>query len=168
MSVMSKWWIVAVALAVGLAPVSEAHAQSRPSPVRAGPVDQAGREGAAKVSVDLMVIYAHKQDNKVDPALRDVMPQLRSLPYTGYKLIGSQGSQLGVGQESLVPIPGGKKIKVNLIDRNDTQAKVRIRMLNGDRVSLDTTVSIHRDKAFIIAGPAYEQGKLILPVSVEY
>ena len=35
-------------------------------------------------------------------------------------------------------------------------------------VLMDTTVSIHRNRAFMIAGPSYEDGKLILPLTVRY
>jgi hypothetical protein len=33
---------------------------------------------------------------------------------------------------------------------------------------LDTTVSIHRNKSFMVAGPKHEDGVLVLPLTARY
>lgn len=115
-----------------------------------------------------MVIYAHNEDRKVDPALRDVMQQLRNFRFTGYELVEQHPSQLSPGQSTSFALPGGRRIRLELLSRDESQAKVRIRMFRSDEKILDTTVSIHRNRSFMIGGPSYRKGKLILPVTVRY
>lgn len=173
--VMTRLVGALLAVAVLVAPVSQGWAQSRPVPTRspqAAPLQQSApsREApvSGKVSVEMMVIYAHNEDNRVDPALRGVMQQLKNFRFSGYKLLENHPTQLAVGQETSFALPGGRKIKMELLDRDDQQARIRIRMFSGSDKVLDTTVSIHRNRSFMIGGPSYEAGKLILPVSVRY
>lgn len=144
-----------------------AQARTRPAPPTTHQVPQ--RPAATgKVRVEMTVIYAHNEDNRVDPELRDVMRQLKNFRFTGYRMLERHPTSLSVGQSTSFSVPGGRRIRMDLLDRTDSQARVRIRMLNGNEKVLDTTVSIHRDRSFMIGGPSYEKGKLILPVTVNY
>ena len=142
-------------------PQDLAHAQGRPP---AEPVS----EQVGKVDVDLMVVYAHNEDNRVDAELTPVMQNLRFLRFSGFTLQDRFSDALGVNQEATWSIVGGRKMKVKLLSRDDKQAKVRVRMFKGEEKVLDTTVSIHRDKSFMLGGPKHEEGALVFALSVAY
>ena len=144
------------------APVVPALAQSRPA---APPAEAAPASG--KVDVEVMVIHANN-DAYVDPKLDPVMQNLRHTRYTGFKLLSTENAKLSPGGDTTISLVGGRRLKIQLVSRDQQQAKVRIRMFKeGDKV-LDTTVSIPRGRYFMIAGPKYKDGALILPVGVDY
>ena len=163
-------WMAALArrlapilLAVSLLAVfQDAHAQQRPNPP-AAPQSHSG-----KVDVQLMVVYAHNEDNKTDADLKPVMQNLRFLRFSGYRLQDKFGSPLAINQESTYNIVGGRKLKLKLLSRDEKQAKVRVRMYKSDEKVLDTTVSIHRHKSFMLGGPKHDKGVLVFAVTVEY
>lgn len=160
--------LLVLVVSTGGATDAFAQARTRPGgPAVTHPVPERPAT-TGKVRLEMTVIYAHNEDNQVDPALRDVMRQLKNFRFTGYRMLENHPTSLAVGQSTSFAVPGGRKISMDLVDRNDTQAKVRIRMFNGSEKVLDTTVSIHRDRSFMIGGPSYEKGKLILPVTVNY
>ncbi|MBT3222378.1 MAG: hypothetical protein HN348_25170 [Proteobacteria bacterium] len=160
-------WLAIAFLVVSLS--TEVFAQSPPPPDPSHPSAQAPRRPAAgKVGVELMVVHAHNDNNRVDPQLNSIMQNLRFIKYQGFSLLDRFPSQLGIQQEAAFSVAGGRKLKVQLLERDDRQAKVRVRMFSGDDKILDTTVSIHRNRSFMLAGPKYENGVLILSVNVEY
>lgn len=122
---------------------------------------------AGKVEVKVRVIHA-TNSGKVDPQLQDVMKQLRFLKYTGFRLLNTNTAQIAVGSDTTFQVVGGRRLKVQVLEKTPEHARLRIRMLKGSERVLDTTVKIHRDRSFIIGGPNYQGGKLVLPVEVRY
>jgi hypothetical protein len=159
-------FVMLVFLAVILC-VGEAKADPHPTAPSSVVEQQNAKESVGKVGIEVMVIHANNS-GRVDPNLRAVMQNLRFTKFSGFSLLSKVPSQLGVGQESSISIVGGRKLKVNLLERDDKQAKVRVRLFSGERKVLDTTVSIHRNRSFMLMGPKHEDGVLILALSVRY
>lgn len=160
--------LIAVLMMIGM--VGEAAAQTRPPPRPGANVvaqQQGPKVAVGKVSTEVMVIHANNS-GRVDPELRAVMQNLRFMKFSGFSLLNKVPTQLGVSQESSISITGGRKLKVTLIQRDDKQAKVRVRLFNGEAKVLDTTVSIHRNRSFMLMGPKHNDGVLILALSVRY
>ena len=156
-------WMTVFGLATALAaPVAPAMAQSRTAPSAAQKAPAAG-----KVDLEVMVVHA-TNDKYVDPKLNPVMQNLRHTKYTGFKLLSTENARLATGGDTSISLVGNRRLKVQLVSRTAQQAKVRIRMFKEGNKVLDTTVSIPRGRYFMIAGPKYKDGALILPVGVDY
>jgi hypothetical protein len=161
-------WFVAIVLCGSLTSHG-AIAQGRPAPSRPAPSAPAAPM-ASKVSVEIMVVHASNKYDRTDAALAPVMKHLRFLQaqYSGFKLLSKESRPVAVGGEHTFSVVGGRRVKVNVVERNPSQVKVRIRMFNESGAMLDTTVSIHRNKSFMVGGPKYDDGVLILPLTARY
>lgn len=159
--------LLLVGLAVGLVGWGDASAQVRPPP---GPSSLVAPSAAlpARVSIDTMVVHATNAHGNVDSRLRSILPHLQHLSYKGYSVLDTRSDELSPGGETSFTVAGDRRVTVELIERDATQARIRVGMYSGSRRLLDTTVSIHRNKSFIVAGPAYEDGVLILPMTARY
>jgi hypothetical protein len=116
-----------------------------------------------------MCVRASNANDRVDAELKPILQQLKFTRYTGFHLIDTQRRSLESGQETTFNIEGERKIRIELLSHDETAAKLRIRMFNAQgRQQLDTTVSIHRNRSFMVAGPKVGEDVLILPVSVRY
>jgi hypothetical protein len=115
-----------------------------------------------------MVVHATNAHSKVDPALTPMLKHLQFLSYTGFSLMKQESASLGISEEAEFAVVGDRKVTVQLIDRTEKEAKIRVRMFNREGKLLDTTVSIYRNRSFIVAGPKHEDGVLILPVTARY
>lgn len=133
------------------------HSQSDPRP----------DEASGKVRVEVMVVHA-THSGQVDPRLRNLQRQLDHTRYTGFEVLSTSTDALSPGQTAVVTVAGGRKVKVRLIERNSQQARVRIELYKGNEKKLDTTVSIPRNRTFLVAGPKFEEGVLIFPITVTY
>lgn len=156
------WVLWSVCLLVGLTSFSYAWA---------GPTAGSGGERSAparsRVSVEVMVVHA-SDSGKVHPDLKPLMQQLRFTRYTGFDLLNKLPAQLVVGNSETFTLVGGRKLKVDLISKTDKNAKLRVRLFSDREKVLDTTVSVHRNRSFIIGGPKYKGGALVLPLTVKY
>ena len=63
---------------------------------------------------------------------------------------------------------GDRKVKVTLLDKEDQDVRVRVEITGQSGKLLDTTVKINRGGTFIVAGPKYQDGMLILPLRASY
>ncbi len=165
-------WVGALAVLGTLATISsDAMAQSRAtrptSEAQAKPSRGKQAPVVGKVDVEVMIVHA-TNSGRVDPKLEALKRQLNFTKYSGFELISAHPAALAAGQESSVNIVGGRKLKVTMLERNADSAKVRIRLSKSSDVLLDTTVRIHRNRVFTVAGPKHDGGVLIFPVSVSY
>ncbi len=155
---------VMMAFAMGAALPDTAFAQER----RAAPGAPAKAPVPNRIAVEVMVVHATQNAKAVDPKLKDVMRQLRFTNFKGFELLQEHDATLTDGGDTSVSVEGGRKLRVRLLSHNGSQAKVQIRMMKDGNKILDTTVSIRRGMTFLIGGPNYRGGKLILPITVNY
>jgi hypothetical protein len=160
---------IALLTAAALAWSAPAVAQSRPSgggtPARA-PASAPAR--AARVSITMLVVHATDSERGVDPRLESLASSFRYFKYAGYRLLSTQQADVSEGGDANFTLEGGRKVQVTLISKDDARARVRVQITNAEGKLLDTTVSINRDGTFIVAGPKYKDGILMLPLRASY
>jgi len=159
----SRRWlaIASLCLAWSLCVATPALAQSRPG------APQQSAPASGKVNVEVMVIEA-SMEKYVDPKLKNVMQNLRFTKYTGFKLLSTENARLAPGSDTTINLVGGRRMRVTVLSKDAKQAKLRIQMMKDGKKITDTTVSIPRDRYFMISGPKIKDGVLILPVGVSY
>lgn len=122
----------------------------------------------SRVSLSVLVVHATDSESGVDPRLSALASSFRYFKYKGYRLLSQQSSDLGVGAAGTYNVEGGRKVKVTLLSMDETRCKLRVEMSNEEGKVLDTTVNINRDGTFIISGPKYKDGILMLPLRASY
>ena len=139
------------------------------APVRGnGAANAPKAEATDRVTIEVQVVHASDSFDTIDPALTSLASSLRYLKFKGYKLLSAPSAALKAGQESSFPLEGNRTITVKLVDRDDARARVRVTIARGDEKLLDSTVSINRDGTFIVAGPKFKDGILVLPLRARF
>lgn len=144
------------------------HAEPAAAQARPAAGQQQARPAAGRVGVQISVVHATDAESGIDPRLQALASSFRYFKYKGYRLLSSQDADVSVGEDHSFPIEGGRRLKVTLISKDDTRARVRVEMSGSDGKLLDTTVSINRGGTFIVAGPKFKDGILMLPVRADY
>ncbi len=165
--------LLATTLALSMTASSPALAQSRPtrSPPAAQGVGKADSEvKAGKLKVEVRVVYATTDHSRVDARLGELTRYLSNLKYTGYELIETESAQLAVDGSTSFALAGGRKVKVSVLSKDERRSKLRVQILEskGGSKLLDTTLTINRNGTFIVAGPKYKHGILVLPLTITY
>lgn len=140
------------------------------APAWAGPRAGGGdhRPSAGRVQISVDVVHATDAESGVDPRLASFASQFRVFKYRGYRLLSTQSADVAPGGDHTFAIEGGRSLSVTLVSKDDTHARVRVEVSGKKGKLIDTTVKINRDGSFIVAGPNYKDGILILPLQVSY
>ncbi len=163
-------FVLCAAMSLGMAPLADAWAQGPPTAERpAPPAERPAPPVGQKVDIEVKVVYATNSNDKMDPRLAPMANQLKILSFRGFELIGTQTTSLSVGQEHTFTIEGGRRLTVELVSKDDKKATLRVKSFTSQSAQrIDTTVGVPRNRYFMLAGPAYRDGVLVLPVSAKY
>ena len=126
------------------------------------------RPSSAKANITVTVVHATDSETGVDPRLEALASQFRIFRYKGYRVLSTQSADLAAGGDHTFAIEGDRKMTVTLVEKNETSARLRVEIEGKKGKLIDTTVKINRDGTFIVAGPAYKDGILVLPLRASY
>ncbi|MBN1334449.1 MAG: hypothetical protein JXB39_00655 [Deltaproteobacteria bacterium] len=154
-------WLLGMLVLLAAASLpGDALAQAR----RGSPAAQA----PGKVKVTLLEVAATDSHSGVDPRLAPFSRHLTFLRYKGYDLLDTHRFELSSGGQEDLAITGGRRVQVGLLNRTAQHAQFRIQITSQRGKLLDTTLSVNRNGTFIVAGPKYQDGILILPLQARY
>ena len=129
-----------------------------------------GMLGAAEkqpqsVQVSIGTILASNQNDEFDAKLKGLETQLKVLKYRSYRLLNNENQTVPWQGERVFAIPGGRSLTVTPQIFQDNRISLKVRLTQGQKPLLDTTVKIPNKGNFILGGPPHEGGALVLSIS---
>ncbi|MBI2089506.1 MAG: hypothetical protein HYT78_12320 [Deltaproteobacteria bacterium] len=130
----------------------------------------AARLGAAErapqgVQVRIGTILASNESEDFDPKLSRMKNQLEVIKYSSYRLIKEESQRVGWRSNAVFEIPGGRSLVVVPQEYRNQRLALKVRLIEGEKPLLDTTVRLRNRGYFLLGGPAHEGGVLILSIS---
>jgi len=123
---------------------------------------------AAKVDLQLLVVHATDSHERVDPKLKALTRYLSHLRFTGYELLETHRVHIGAHGEDSFTIAGDRKVYIEVLSKDERRVRLRVQIKGKGGKLLDTTLSVNRNGTFIVAGPRYKGGILVLPLTARY
>ena len=110
-------------------------------------------------------ILASNQNDEFDARLKGLEKQLRVLKYRSYRLLTDKSENIPRNGNKVFEIPGGRSLMVTPQEFQDNRIALQVRLTDGKKPMLDTTVRIANKGNFILGGPPHEGGVLVLSIS---
>ena len=153
-------------LHLALAAVLFSASAAVPDLAAAGPQAE---QSKGRVDLRVHVIHATDAHTQIDPRLEKLQRYLRHLRYTGYDLLETKKVPLSARGSQSFSIAGDRKVTVELLSKDAKKARLRVKIIGrkGQKL-LDTTLSVPRNGTFIVAGPKFKGGILVLPLTARY
>jgi len=126
----------------------------------------AAERGQTGVQLKIDTILASNQNDDFDPRLSGMKNQLAELKYRSYRLLKEETQKVPWQANATFDIPRGRVLGVVPQEYRNDRVSLKVRLLEGDKPLLDTTLTIRNRRNFLLAGPAHEGGVLILSISV--
>lgn len=125
----------------------------------------AAEQGQQPVQLKIGTIMATNQADCLDSQIAKMKQQLEVIKYRCYRLIREE-SQKGSWQGNTVfDIPGGRSLVIQPYEFRNNRISLKVRLLEGEKPIVDTTVRFPNRGNFLLGGPAHEGGVLILSIS---
>ncbi|HEX6768808.1 MAG TPA: hypothetical protein VF208_05600 [Candidatus Binatia bacterium] len=133
-------------------------------------VSVAGRLHAAdtapqSVQVTVRSILASNNNDEFDPKLKGLEQQLKPLKHRSYRALKDETQTIPWQGSKAFEIPGGRSLTIATQEFQNNRIGLKIRLTQGDKPVIDTTVKIANKGNIILGGPAHEGGSLVLSIS---
>jgi hypothetical protein len=121
--------------------------------------------GSKPVQVKIGTILASNESDQFDARLRPMERQLKVMKYRSYRLLKEDSQSVPWNDSATFEIPGGRSLAVSPQDSKDKQIALKVRLTEGTKPLLDTTVRLQGRGYFLLGGPPHEGGALVISIS---
>ena len=125
----------------------------------------AAEKGQQAVQLIIGTILASNEGDGFDSKLSKIKTQLEVIKYRSYRLIKEETQKVPWVGNATFEIPGGRTLTVVPQEYRNKRLALKVRLQEGEKPLLDTTVRIRNRGNFLLGGPAHEGGVLILSIS---
>jgi hypothetical protein len=125
----------------------------------------AAEKNPQAVQVTIRTILASNKNDEYDPKLKGMEQQLKSLKYRSYRSLKDDSKIISWQETQSFEIPGGRALTVAPQEFQGNRIALKVRLTEGDKPVVDTTVKIANKGNFILGGPPHEGGALVLSIS---
>ena len=117
------------------------------------------------VQITIGSILASNNADDFDSRLAPLEKQLKLMKYRSYRLLKEESHDVQPRGSATFEIPGGHSLIVTHQDSNEKQIALRVRLHQGAKPVIDTTVRINSGGNFLLGGPPHDGGALVLSIS---
>jgi hypothetical protein len=121
--------------------------------------------GSKPVQVKIGTILASNETDQFDARLKPMERQLKVMKYRSYRLLKEDSQSVPWNDNATFEIPGGRSLAVSPQDSKDKQIALKVRLTEGAKPLLDTTVRLQGRGYFLLGGPPHEGGALVISIS---
>ena len=125
----------------------------------------AGEKAPQGVQLSTGTILASNESDDFDAKLSKMKKQLEVIKYSSYRLVKEEIQKVPWNGNAVFEIPGGRTLAVMPQEYRNSRVSLKVRLQEGEKPLLDTTVRIRNRGNFLLGGPAHEGGVLILSIS---
>jgi hypothetical protein len=117
----------------------------------------------------MRAIRASNVGQSIDPTLKDVYTELRSLfSFTSYRLLRENSFNLSLNQPvSISPRPELFS-ELTLVGHHETLVELRVKVVRKGREILNTQVRLSPGRIVLIGGPKLREGVIIYALSTSF
>jgi hypothetical protein len=125
----------------------------------------AAENSTQPVQLKIGTILASNQSDEFDPRLKPMEKQLKVMKYRSYRLLKEDNQSVPWNENATFDIPGGRSLAISPQDSKDKQIALKVRLTEGVKPLLDTTVRLQNRRYFLLGGPPHEGGALVISIS---
>jgi hypothetical protein len=123
----------------------------------------------AQVQTRIRVIEASNVGSNIDPSLRDVQSELKSLSnFNSYRLLKDENLSLSPNRPVDVPVHKGRSLEITLIGQRKDMAEYRVKIKSEGTDILNTQVRLSSGRTVLIVGPKHGEGVAIIALSARF
>ena len=123
----------------------------------------------AQVPTRVRVIEASNVGSIIDPSLKDVQSDLKSLSnFTSYRLLKDENMSLSPNRPIDVPVHKGRSLEITLVGQRKDIAECRVKIKSEGTDILNTQVRLSSGRTVLIVGPKHGEGVAIIALSARF
>jgi hypothetical protein len=128
----------------------------------------AAQSSKEQVDVKIDSVLAADTNQGCDKQLTWLKHRLSHLfNYTTYQLVRHDQSHPQFGQTATFVLPGGRILHIEPIAMDDGMIRMEVMLFEGDEAMMSTDLKIMNHGIFMLGGPRYQHGTLIISIETD-
>ncbi len=128
----------------------------------------AGQTSKGPVDVKIDSVLAADTNQGCDQQLSWLKQRLKRLfHYSTYHLMRHEESHTGFGHTATFTLPGGRILHIEPIGMDGEMIQMEVMLFQGEEPMMVTDLKIMNHGIFMVGGPRYERGTLIISIETE-
>ncbi len=128
----------------------------------------AAETGKGKVDVKIDSVLAADTNQGCDKQLAWLKHRLmRLFNYSTYHLVRHEESRTGFGETATFALPGGRILHIEPMGMDGGMIRMEVMLFQGEEPMMVTDLKIMNHGIFMVGGPRYERGTLIISIETE-
>jgi hypothetical protein len=128
----------------------------------------AAQKSKGQVEVKIDSVLAADTNQGCDKQLAWLKHRLiRLFNYSTYHLVRHEEIHTGFGQTATFALPGGRILHIEPIGMDGEMIRMEVMLFQGQEPMMTTDLKIMNHGIFMVGGPRYERGTLIISIEME-
>ncbi len=128
----------------------------------------AAQKSKEQVEVKIDSVLAADTNQGCDRQLAWLKHRLmRLFNYSTYRLVRHEEVRTGFGQTATFALPGGRILHIEPIGMDGEMIRMEVMLFQGEEPMMTTDLKIMNHGIFMVGGPRYERGTLIISIETE-
>jgi hypothetical protein len=131
-------------------------------------VSAAAQSSKPVVDVNIDSVLAADTNQGCDKSLSSLRGRLwRLFHFSTYHLVDHEESKTGFGQTLTFKLPGGRILHIEPTGMDGEMIQMEVTLFQGEEPMMTTDLKIMNNGVFMVGGPRYESGTLIISIKPE-
>jgi hypothetical protein len=131
-------------------------------------VTAAAQSSKPLVDVNIDSVLAADTNQGCDKSLSRLRERLwRLFHFSTYHLVDHEESKAGFGQTITFKLPGGRILHIEPTGMDGDMIQMEVMLFQGEEPMMTTDLKIMNNGIFMVGGPRYESGTLIISIKSE-
>ena len=128
--------------------------------------DVALAEPADAAILEIVAIRASKDAGAVDPRLRPMMADLKSLPYGSFTLLGARACTVNRGDRCGMKVSDDAYLIIRAVESAPTYIRLNVLLNRKNKPVLDANLKINRNAAVVLTNMRRDGPALVMSIKV--
>lgn len=117
------------------------------------------------VGIDVKTILASNEGGDIDPRLRDLVRELKSVfRYSSYQLLSRDSLNLRLDRSERISLPGRRMMSITLKGISGRRATLQLEIYKGNSQIFQTVIQLRNESSVTVGGPEYRGGYLLFNI----
>ena len=117
------------------------------------------------VQIDVKTILASNEGRDIDPRLRGLVRELKSVfRYSSYQLLSQDRANLRMNRSERISLPGGRMMSITLKGLSGRRATLRLEIYKRKEQIFQTVIQLRNQSSVTVGGPEYRGGYLLFNI----
>lgn len=117
------------------------------------------------IRIDVKTILASNKGGDIDPRLRDLVRELKSVfRYSSYQLLSRDRANLRMNRSERISLPGGRMMSITFKGLSGRRATLQLEIYKGKSQIFQTIIQLRNQSSVTVGGPEYRGGYLLFNI----